>query len=642
MRLALLLLLVTPVLDAAVPAPSRSITEPRSLESKGVVDAKAVPIADLFYTRTYAKAAWSPDDRELVVPTTLSGRMNLWKVSATGSWPMQITRSDDAQGGENWSPDGKWIEFASDRAGGEIFDLYAVPASGGDVVNLTATDDISEADASWSRDASLLAYSARAKEASTTNIAVLDFATRKTRLLTSEKTPGYAWSLVAWSNDGRSLYANRQDPSYTDSSIWRIEVASGRAVELTSHRETAKISATHASADEKWLAVTAPRQRGGSTQVALFDLKRHEYRWITNTPWEATSHVFSPDSGALTYQINADGRNDLFIYKIASGESQRIDLPPGTNTFGGRPGSFSHDGSKLIVVHQDSTTPADFWIFDLVSGKGTQLTHAAPASLNPAHLPQSQLVHYKSFDGTVISAFVWIPFGLERNGSAPAVVLPHGGPTSQTLDMFNRTAVALASRGYVCIAPNVRGSSGYGVAFQSANYQDLGGGDLQDTVYAARFLVDTGFVDAGRVGITGASYGGFMALMAIGRTPDKWKAAVDLYGVTNWLTEQEHEEPALQQYDQKLLGDPVKDRAVYERSSPTTYFSAVRAPLLILQGENDIRDPKSEAESAFSALKKTGATVEVHYYPGEGHGFAKRENQIDALERTIAWFAKHL
>jgi len=433
MRLFLLLLLVAPVLDAAVPVPERSLTDPRSLESRTAAHMQAVPIADLFYTRSYAKAAWSPDDRELVVPTTLSGRMNLWKVSAAGSWPVQLTRSDDAQGDENWSPDGKWIEYAADRAGGEIFDLYAVPASGGEVINLTATAEVSETDAMWSRDGTFLAYSARAKEASTTNIAVLDWATRKTRLLTKEKTPGYLWSVAAWSPDGHSLYANREDPAFTESSIWRIEVASGRAVELTPHREAARTSATHVSSNGKWLAVTAPRQQGGSTQVALFDVERREYRWITNTPWEATSHVFSPDSTTLTYLINADGRSELFIYKIASGQSRRIDLPPGTNSFGGRPGSFSHDGSKLIVVHQDSTTPADFLIVDLASGKRTQLTSAAPASLNPAHLPQSQLVHYKSFDGTVISAFVWMPFGLERNGTAPANCVASRRPNESDL-----------------------------------------------------------------------------------------------------------------------------------------------------------------------------------------------------------------
>jgi dipeptidyl aminopeptidase/acylaminoacyl peptidase len=210
------------------------------------------------------------------------------------------------------------------------------------------------------------------------------------------------------------------------------------------------------------------------------------------------------------------------------------------------------------------------------------------------------------------------------------------------VDSFNKTAAALASRGYVCIAPNVRGSTGYGMEFQRANYKDLGGGDLQDEVYAAHFLAATGYVDPAKIGITGGSYGGYMAMIAIGRTPDAWAASVELFGITDWLTEQEHEEPSLQQYDQSILGDPVKDRKSYEDASPIKYFKNAKAPLLILQGANDIRDPKEEAEQAEAILKKEGKIVDAHYYPDEGHGFAKRENQIDAMQRTVAWFDHYL
>jgi dipeptidyl aminopeptidase/acylaminoacyl peptidase len=270
------------------------------------------------------------------------------------------------------------------------------------------------------------------------------------------------------------------------------------------------------------------------------------------------------------------------------------------------------------------------------------LTFSALAGLNSSRLPASQLVHYRTFDGKIISAFMWVPFNLKRDGSNPGVVLPHGGPTGQTTDAFSKTAVALASRGYVCIAPNVRGSTGYGMEFQKANYKDLGGGDLQDEVYAAKFLAATGFVDPKKIGITGGSYGGYMAMIAIGRTPDVWAAAVELFGITDWLTEQQHEEPTLQQYDQSLLGDPVKDRKVYEDASPIKYFKNAKAPLLVLQGANDIRDPSEEAEQAVTLLKQEGKVVDAHYYPDEGHGFAKRENQIDALKRTVEWFDKYL
>ena len=130
--------------------------------------------------------------------------------------------------------------------------------------------------------------------------------------------------------------------------------------------------------------------------------------------------------------------------------------------------------------------------------------------------------------------------------------------------------------------------------------------------------------------------------MAIGKTPDTWAAAVEQYGIIDWYTMLQHEDPFLQEYEKSLLGDPVKDKAVYEATSPIHYIRNEKAPLLILQGENDIRVPKEEAEQVYDILKKEGRTVDVHYYPAEGHGFAKRENQIDALRRVVAWFDKYL
>jgi len=178
--------------------------------------------------------------------------------------------------------------------------------------------------------------------------------------------------------------------------------------------------------------------------------------------------------------------------------------------------------------------------------------------------------------------------------------------------------------------------------FQRANFQDLGGGDLQDEVYAAKFLEGTGYVNPKKIGITGGSYGGFMTLMAIGKTPDTWSAGVEEYGIIDWMTMLQNSDPELNQYLKALLGDPVKDKKVYEASSPIAYIHKVKAPLLVLQGDNDPRVPKEEAVQVVDLLKKDGKTVDAHYYPNEGHGFEKRENQIDSIRRTVEWFDKYL
>jgi len=399
------------------------------------------------------------------------------------------------------------------------------------------------------------------------------------------------------------------------------------------------VSISDISPDGKTLLLSSNR-KAGFNNVALLDLSSKQWKWVTDTQWESSAGEFSPDGKSFTYELNADGRTSVQFVGTASLKASERNAPLGLNTGGASPTSFLPDGSYLML-HQDSTHPANLYVLH-ADGDLKQITHNESPRLAAAVVPASQLVTYKSFDGRLISAFVWVPFNLKRDGTAAAVVMPHGGPTGQTVDSFNSRAILLASRGFVVIAPNVRGSTGYGMEFQNANFKDLGGGDLKDEIAGVDFLKATGFVDPKKIGIWGGSYGGFMTLMAIGKTPEVWAAAVDEFGILNWYTMLQHEDPSLQEYEKTLLGDPEKDRAVYEASSPLKYIRNEKAPLLVLQGERDIRVPKEEAEQVVSILKAEGRTVEAVYYPEEGHGFLKREHQTDELTRSAAWFERYL
>ena len=618
----------------------RAVTDPAAIASPKNANAQPIPIDDLFFSRNITDPAWSPDGKEIVFSTNLTGRLNLWKVAANGGWPVQLVVSDDRQFGSMWSPDGRWIAWQEDHAGKEAYEIYLIPSSGGAPVNLTNTPNVSETDALFSPDSKTMAVAWKPTTSPTTDIAVIDVTTKSVRNLTNEKAADRSWNPVTWSHDGKWLVANRLNADFTIAEIYTVDVATGRTNNLTPNSKV-RITANSISPDDKTLLVTS-NEKGGYDNIALLDIPSKNLKWVTDLKWEADAGDFSPDGKWLTYSVNEDGRDDSYIASVAGGPARKLAMPVGVNTFIGRPSTFSPRGDRLLLRHQSGTQTNDFWIYDVAADRATQITHSAITSLDATPLPPSQIVHYKSFDGTMVSAFLWMPFNLERNARNPGIVLPHGGPTGQTLDTFNRSVIALVSRGYTVIAPNVRGSTGYGLAFQKANFQDLGGGDLQDEVYAAKFLTATGYIDPKKIGITGGSYGGYMTLMAIGKTADIWAAGVEQFGIVDWYTMLQHEDPRLQEYEKSLLGDPVKDRAVYEAASPIKYLTNAKAPLLVLQGENDIRVPKEEAEQVVSILKNAGKTVDVHYYPGEGHGFAKRENQIDAIRRMIDWFDRYL
>jgi len=619
----------------------RQPTPPLSITSVSSAKARPIPVDDLYYTRWVTDASWSPDGREIAFSMDMSGRVNLWKVSAEGGWPIQLVQSDELQLGAVWSPDGKWIVFQQDSGGNELWDIVAVPSDGGEALNLTHSADIREEAPRWSPDGSTIAVNYKTKEGTQYDLALLDWASHKVRKLTREDTPDRSWSSVAWSRDGKTLYANRIEVSQADGDVYAIDVATGASTNLTPHQGSVLNFASSLSPDGKTLLLTSDA-KGGYRNVALLDIATGKLTWVTDTGWEAKSGDFSPSGTALTYTLNADGRRDVYRVDISSMRAEKLPLRAGLNALAAHPNSFAPSGDRILLSHESSAEPVNFWVHEAASGRAKQLTQTAIASLGSAAMPDAQIVHYNSFDGKTISALLWMPFNLQRDSTNPALVLPHGGPTGQTQDFWSPDVASLVSRGYICIAPNVRGSTGYGMAFQRANHQDLGGGDLQDAIYALNFLKDTGYVDPKKIGITGGSYGGYMTLMAIAKTPDLWAAGVDLYGPINWMTMLQHADPALAQYIRSLLGDPVNDADVYRATAPITYIHDVKAPLLVLHGDNDPRIPKEEALQVVELLRKDGKVVEAHFYADEGHGFYKRENQIDATRRTVEWFDRYL
>lgn len=612
----------------------RRPTDPRSITSPSNPLARPVAIGDLYFTRGISTPSWSPDGRQITFTTDLTGRFNNWKVNASGDSLIQLTQSDDVQFRAVWSPNGKWIAYQQDHNGNGVYDLYAIPCEAGQAVNLTKTANISEEFPHWSPNGKMLAFTSNLKTSSAINISLLDWATRRVHPLTHEAAGNHIWEIVAWSSDAKTIYANRMEVSWADGAVYSLDVATGRMENLTPHQGRVYYEATSLSPDGKTLLLTS-NQKDGYNNVGLLDADTKKLTWVTDTQWEADSGEFSPNGKFFTYVLDEDGRRDSYLVDRTTGRVEKILMPeeltyPPDNVGAS---AFSPHGERLLLYHEGSSAPSDLWVYNIVSHKAFQLTFSAIASLKSAQIPPSQIVHYKTFDGKIISAFLWMPYNLRRDGRNPAVVIAHGGPTEQVVDSWNPDVTALASRGYTCIAPNFRGSTGYGIEFQKANLHDLGGGDLQDLVYAAKFLKATGYVDPKKIGIAGHSYGGYMTLIAIGKTPDCWAAGVDMSGISN---------PVANQAWRSLLGDPVKDRMAYEAASPINYLKNVRAPLLVLHGDNDPVVPLKDSEQVVEILRKEGRIVEAHYYSNEGHSLEKREDRIDSIQRRVAWFDRYL
>lgn len=616
----------------------RTPTDPKTVQSATAPTTGPLTVDALLTTTRILDIAYSHDGLRLAYSSNASGRLNLWVMNTDGTGVRQLVTSDENEVNAAFTRDDSAVLYSQDRGGNEYYDIYVVPVAGGEPRNLTNTPDVSETIDEFSPDGKLLAIKVKKKTAPSVDLAVMEWPSGVIRQLTHEANPKASWDENAWSPDGKFLYATRSIGT-DDSEIYRVNAATGASEELLKHSDKEIVTISALSPDGGTLLLTS-NAKGGYDNVALYDLATRKLSWLTDTQWATNGITFEPDGKGVVYVKDADGRVSIRFLDLKTMHESERGIPKGLNYPLGMYPRFLPDGS-ILISHQDSSKTQEVYRLG-TDERLTQISHFANESLARSVLPKSQLVTYRSFDGMLISAFVWVPLNLKRDGTAAAVVMPHGGPTGQVVDSFNGRAELLASRGFVVIAPNVRGSTGYGMEFQNANIKDLGGADLKDELAGVDFLKATGFIDPKRVGIWGGSYGGYMTLMAIGKSPEVWAAAVDEYGILNWLSMLEHEDPLLQEYEKTLLGDPVKDRAIYEASSPLKYIRDTKAPLLVLQGDNDIRVPREEAEQVVNILKAEGRTVEAVYYPDEGHGFVKREHQRDELTRAVAWLQKYL
>jgi len=620
-----------------------AITDPKQIASKADARVeKNLSIEKLYMTRQVGGATWSPDGKTVAFVSNLSGRNNIWVVPSEGGWPTQLTVSNERQTSPTWSPDGKWIAYTSDYDGDEQWDIFLVSPKTGQIVNLTNTREIAEESPTWSHDGRYLAYIVKPKTSSVFEIDVYDTVMRDVKHLTTGTAKDRMNVAPIWSADGAFIVYTQEQAKGTDSNIFVVDVATGQSTLLTPHDGEHTYSATDVSPDGEHVLITSNAD-DGYDNVGSLDIASKKIRWLTREKWESSGGSFSPDGKVLTYTGNVDGNSDIYLYDFASGKARALPLPKGVNHVAGRTSPFTRDSSHLLYNHTGPTAPSDLWVHNLADGKSHQLTHSLVGGVRAEDMVEPHLVHYPSKDGKwTISAFVYVPYNLPHNPEHPAIVLVHGGPAAQTMNAFNRFVQYMANQGYLVIAPNYRGSTGYGKEFQHANLFDMGGGDLQDVLAAADWIKQTGYVDPKKLILMGGSYGGYLTMMGVTKAPEVWAAGVPIVPFVNWFTEIQHEDPVLQQSDLATMGDLEKNKALYEDRSPINFVDQIKAPLYLLAGGNDPRCPKEEAQQVVDAAKKRGGVVEYKVYENEGHGFAKVENQIDAYKRVADFLKAHV
>lgn len=406
---------------------------------------------------------------------------------------------------------------------------------------------------------------------------------------------------------------------------------------------------------------------GDWQQLAVYDLESETLEWLTEGRGDKDLPFWSPDGQQLAYR-QSEGPQSWIVVASPGKSERRFQAAPGVH----ESLRFAPDGQRIYFVFSNPRLPDGLWQLELSSGRISPLVlppsysasnppargdarpltapsvtrslsrrragrkrQASPAGIMP------QEITYPSLDGQTVPALLYLPDQPVSN-PPPAVINIHGGPTWLFSFLWYPFMSFLAAKGVIVLAPNYRGSTGYGRPWQLANRFDLGGGDADDCAAGALFLAQSGLADPHRIAVTGRSHGGYLTMVCLTRFPELWAAGSAEVPFLNWFTSHANSRPDLQFWDRQNFGDPEKDQELWHERSPYFFLDRIQAPVQLIGGANDPRCPASEAIQAAEALRRLGKEVELLLYPDEGHTFLKTENLIDAECRRADFLLRHL
>ncbi len=585
--------------------------------------------------------SFDPSGKRIAFLMDVTGVPQVWLIDAKGGWPRQLTYFGERVSLVSWCPTGNRLLFAMDEGGSERHQLYLIDLdAGGEARSLTDSPRVMHIFGGWSPDGSSIAFASNERHPAHFDVYVMEVPDGAARMVYQNDGSN---SVAAWTPDGSGLVVSRDLTSrYNDLTL--VDIATGEARPLSPDGELASYGSLSWDSKGKGLYLTTNRDREFSA-LAWMDAASGEIATLAEPPWDVEAASLSPDGGSIAYVADEAGYSRLFVRDLESQSETSVDgLPTGTlqNPRGPAAVEWSPDGSTLALTANGVASNANVWLYDVEAGAARQLTFADTGGIDGGSFVEPQLVQFPTFDGREVPAFLYTPDGAIADGSNAVIMSVHGGPEGQERPAFNAQYQYFVSRGYCVLAPNVRGSSGYGREYIHLDDVRKRMDSVRDLESAWNWLRDSGWADPNRVAVMGGSYGGFMVLAAITSYPDLWAAAVELYGIANFETFLENTSSYRRKLRESEYGNLEDDGDFLREISPIHYVDRITAPLLVLHGATDPRVPISETEQIVEALREQGKVVEYVRFEDEGHGFVKRGNRLTTVSAVSDFFDRYL
>lgn len=587
---------------------------------------------------------------------------------------------NEAVSGGSFSTDNSSLLISSNRSG--IFNVYTIPAKGGEMTAITSSDSTSIFAESYFPNDNRMLLSADGNGDEIDHLFVRDLE-GNIKDITPEK--GAKSSFYGWSDDDQYLYfgSNKRNPNYFD--VYKMSIADFSSEMI--YQNDSGLSFSGISNDENYFALTKSLNTNDS-DLFLYDVKTKEMIKVNDNQSSNSFQDFSKDNATFYYTTDDGGEfSYLMAYSLATKEKTKV-LEKSWDISGS---NFTSEGKYMVVyVNEDgknvievldaktmkpielpnfeeksitsvgfsndeqwmrmyvggSNAPSDLYTYNISTKEQYQLTNVLNKAIDVEDLVTAKVIRFKSFDGVEIPAIYYLPHQASAENKVPAMVWVHGGPGGQTRQTFSSLIQYMVNHGYAVLAVNNRGSSGYGKTFFKMDDLNHGEKDLQDCVEGKNWLATQAEIDGDKIGIIGGSYGGYMTMAALTYAPEEFDVGVNLYGVTNWIRTLKSIPPYWESFRESLyleLGDPFSADSVRLREiSPLFHTDKVTKPLIVLQGAQDPRVLQVESDEIVAGVRKNGVPVEYVLFEDEGHGFIKKENQIEAYQRILTFLDAQL
>jgi dipeptidyl aminopeptidase/acylaminoacyl peptidase len=612
------------------------------------------------YTESRAATVqdWHPTRTEMLITTRFGDTNQIHQVTQPGGARTQLTFFPDRVEAGSFEPTkGEYFIFTKGAGGAEFFQNYRYDLATGEITLLTDGKSRNSGPR-WSNKGDRIAYTSTRRNGADTDIYVQSPTEPKSDRMVAE-VKGGGWDIADWSPDDKQLLVV-EFVSVNESYLWLFDAGTGAKKEITPRpaegAEKVSYSAALFAKDGKGIFVTTDRE-SEFQRLAYIDLAsgKHSYL-IPDARFDVDGWDLSHDGKQIAFTFNENGLSTLHLMEVstANGTAKagakkeptfNPPLPPAV--ISGL--QFHRDPKQGLLAFNvaGARSPADVYTWSFASGKNAtaRWTASETGGIPAKQFSEPELVKWKTFDGKEITGFLYKPDPAKFSGKRPVIVNIHGGPEGQSRPIFlGRNNYFINELGCAIVYPNVRGSEGYGKTFLKLDNGLLREGSYKDVSALLDWLPSRSELDPARVMVTGGSYGGFMTLAVASNYADRIRCAVDIVGPSNFVTFLKNTESYRRDLRRAEYGDErdPKMAEFLERIAPLNNAQKITKPLFVIQGANDPRVPKTEAEQIVATLKKQSTPVWFLMAKDEGHGFAKKKNADFQFYSTVQFMREFL